>query len=214
MPSPCVECNTTYKDHKSLLRHQKTKHGNEVFKCENCPFTCNRKDSLMRHIQKYHIQSYKGRKRKRNHHDARSVLLSEIPNLVEDSESEDDDDEDSDNEDDNLETHPPKKSNIDGAGAAIHTEPEKEKETPMDIDPIKKHTFKCQKCTFRSIHRKEFEEHIRTAHQVENAFKCSTCGVLFNQGYNSNKHVLNKHTDKNLKCSICPYRTNDRPSLS
>ena len=60
-------------------------------------------------------------------------------------------------------------------------EPEKEKETPMDIDPIKKHTFKCQKCIFRSIHRKEFEEHIRTAHQVENAFKCPTCDVLFKQ---------------------------------
>merc|ERR1712030_109981 len=30
-------------------------------------------------------------------------------------------------------------------------EPEKEKENPMDVDPIKKHTFKCQKCLFRSI---------------------------------------------------------------
>merc|ERR1712208_220855 len=32
-------------------------------------------------------------------------------------------------------------------------EPEKDKEIPMDIDPIKKHTFKCHKCLFRSIHR-------------------------------------------------------------
>ena len=67
----------------------------------------------MRHIQGHHNQSYKGKKRKRkttNHHEERSVLLSEIPNLVEDSESEDDDD-DSENEDENLETQP-KKSNI------------------------------------------------------------------------------------------------------
>ena len=122
MPFQCGGCNSTFEERKSLLRHERSKHGNEVFKCENCPFTCNRKDSLMRHIQKYHNQSYKGKKRKRNHHDERSVLLSEIPNLVEDSESEDDDDDESENEDDNLETHPPKKSNI---------EPEKEKETPM-----------------------------------------------------------------------------------
>ena len=107
-------------------------------------------------------KSYKGKKRKRNQRGTHSVLLSEMPQLVEDSESEDDDDDDeSENEDDNLETHPPKKSNI---------EPEKEKETPMDIAPIEV-SFKCQKCTYGSIHRKEFEEHIRTAHQVENAFK-------------------------------------------
>ena len=111
MPSQCVECNITYKDHKSLLRHQKTKHGDVLqFNCEKCPFTSNRKDNLTKHFKKYHIQSYKGKKRKRNQHGARSVLLSEIPQLVEDSESEDDDDDESENEDNNLETHPPEKN--------------------------------------------------------------------------------------------------------
>ena len=38
--------------------------------------------------------------------------------------------------------------------------------------------------------------------------------VQFKQKYNLNKHVLNKHTDKNLKCPICPYKTNNRPNLS
>ena len=46
-------------------------------------------------------------------------------------------------------------------------EPEKDKETPMDIDPIKKHTFKCQKCLFRSQSKEEFEEHIRTRHGIK-----------------------------------------------
>ena len=108
----------------------------------------------MRHIQGHHNQSDNGKKRKRKtNYDERSVLLSEIPNLVEDSDSESEDDDDSENKDNNVETQP-KKSNIEqpimderlddyitdqmrhnlnngagahGAGAQIHIESENEK---------------------------------------------------------------------------------------
>ena len=57
MPSQCVECNITYKDPKSLTRHQKTKHGDVLqFNCEKCPFTSNRKDNLMRHLGVHEIR--------------------------------------------------------------------------------------------------------------------------------------------------------------
>ena len=80
---------------------------------------------------------------------------------------------------------------------------------------VRKGNFsKCNKCLKRTFNKEKLEEHIRTAHEVENVFKCPTCDVQFKQKYNLNKHVLNKHTDKNLNCPICPYRTNNRPNLS
>ena len=88
-------------------------------------------------------------------------------------------------------------------------EPEKEKETPMDIDPIKKHTFKCQKCLFRSQSKEEFEEHIRTRHGI----KCELCDQEFKEVKNLNKHMKNVHEEKSLKCNNCSYITNDVPSM-
>ena len=59
MPFQCGGCNSTFEERKSLLRHERSKHGNEVFKCENCPFTSNRKDNLARHILNSHSESRK-----------------------------------------------------------------------------------------------------------------------------------------------------------
>merc|ERR1711895_156622 len=78
----------------------------------------------------------------------------------------------------------------------------------------KREFFKGNKCLKRTFNKEKLEEHIRTAHEVENVFKCPTCDVQFKQKYNLSKPVLNKHTDKNLNCPICPYRTNNRPNLS
>ena len=48
-------------------------------------------------------------------------------------------------------------------------EPEKDKETPMDVEtePSKQNIFKCQKCLFRTINKEEFGEHIRTSHGIK-----------------------------------------------
>ena len=73
MPFQCGGCNSTFEERKNLLRHERSKHGNEVFKCENCPFTSNRKDSLMRHILKSHSES-----RKRKHEDDNSQVQHSI----------------------------------------------------------------------------------------------------------------------------------------
>ena len=79
----------------------------------------------------------------------------------------------------------------------------------MDVETIKKHTFKCQKCLFRSINKEEFGEHIRTSHGI----KCDICNQEFPLLKNLNKHMKNVHMEKNLKCTICPYITNDASSM-
>ena len=38
------------------MKHEKSKHGNEVFKCEQCNYTNARKDKLQRHIRSKHIE--------------------------------------------------------------------------------------------------------------------------------------------------------------
>jgi len=38
------------------LKHEKSKHGNEVFKCEQCNYTNARKDILKRHIRSKHLE--------------------------------------------------------------------------------------------------------------------------------------------------------------
>ena len=84
-------------------------------------------------------------------------------------------------------------------------EPEKEKGTPMDVEPGKKHTFMCKQCLFRSQSKEEFEEHIRTSHGIQ----CDICKQEFKEVKNLNKHMKNVHKEKNLKCTMCSYITND-----
>jgi len=47
----------------------------------------------------------------------------------------------------------------------------------MDVEPepIKKHTFKSQRCLLRTINKEEFEEHIGTRHEI----KCDNCNQEF-----------------------------------
>merc|ERR1712030_275265 len=94
-------------------------------------------------------------------------------------------------------------------GIVSEMEIEPEKETPMDVEPSKKHTFKCKQCLFRSQSKEEFDEHIRTRHGI----KCELCNTQFKELKNLNKHMKNVHEEKELKCNNCSYTTNDVPSM-
>ena len=49
----CDQCGYTCTRKDNLLRHERSKHGSVMFQCENCDFKSNRKDSLARHMVKH-----------------------------------------------------------------------------------------------------------------------------------------------------------------
>ena len=49
----CDQCGYTCTRKDNLLRHERSKHGSVMFQCENCDFKSNRKDNLARHMLKH-----------------------------------------------------------------------------------------------------------------------------------------------------------------
>ena len=44
-------------------------------------------------------------------------------------------------------------------------------------------------------------------------FKCEDCDSTFLEKKNYNKHMKNQHSEKNLKCQHCDYKTNVNSNL-
>merc|ERR1712208_111503 len=182
----------------------KTAHATKQFQCELCEFTCGRKDNLNRHIDSHTKTKTQVTKRKATNSASNEKKRTKLYM--------DDDIFNSDDEDQIFnETYifnNQKRNKIDTYDDEWE-KVEKDKGTPMDVDPIKKHTFKCKQCLFRSQNKEEFEEHIRTRHGI----KCELCDQEFKEVKNLNKHMKNVHEEKSLKCNNCSYITNDVPSM-
>ena len=54
MEFPCKICGAIYSSSRACQRHEKTAHGNELFKCEQCEYMTNRKDVLSKHFRRKH----------------------------------------------------------------------------------------------------------------------------------------------------------------
>ena len=164
MPSPCVECNITYKDHKSLLRHQKSKHGDVLqFNCENCPYTCNRKDNLMRHILKTHSESRKRKLEPEPHVTRKKRKIEPEPHVTRKKIYEDTDIYMSDDEMDVDEAPPPT------------PQPPPPPPPPTHHSPPTRHP--CKDCGKSFTTKPNLYRHIRNHH--EHNHLCETCGKTF-----------------------------------
>ena len=203
----CEICELECSRKDLLNRHMKTAHTTKQFQCEICEFTCGRKDNLNRHIDSHTKTKSQVTKRKATNSasnekkrtklymdddifnsDDEDQIFNEAYNFNNQKRNKIDSFEDYDGVESDWEKVEEGLGEISesewerlfGIVPEMEIEAEEEKETPMDIDPIKKHTFKCQKCLFRSIHREEFEEHIRTSHGIQ----CDICKQQFKHLYN------------------------------
>ena len=59
MEFPCKICGAIYSSSRACQRHEKTAHGNELFKCDQCEYQANRKDVLSKHIMRKHYEPNK-----------------------------------------------------------------------------------------------------------------------------------------------------------
>ena len=84
MPFQCDGCKSTFQERKSLLRHERSKHGSVMFQCGQCGYTCTRKDNLTRHERSKHTLPSKRKiepephvTRKRCHYEDTDIFISD-----------------------------------------------------------------------------------------------------------------------------------------
>ena len=62
--------------------------------------------------------------------------------------------------------------------------------------------FRCDKCTFKTLHERKFQKHIQSAAHKENSgkYKCEYCGL--HSAYLT-RHIESVHHNKKYNCKHC-----------
>ena len=76
----CNLCPEQFAQSQHLERHRRSKHGGQDFVCAHCCFTCNRKDSLNRHMVLKHAANTERMSGQLNYHSLESGVQSDTEN--------------------------------------------------------------------------------------------------------------------------------------
>ncbi len=190
-PFKCKQCPKEFSKKKSLSEHEAAHEGNLQHQCESCSYKTAYKANYERHIRNHHDKvRYKCDKCGRNFTEKRT-LRDHVSKLHENPD------------------HRPFRCEICNKDFKCkiacnnHAKIHKEK------------NLKCDKCSFKTVHKISLQEHVRRMHEGE-GFKCEICGAIV-----ANKHKIKRHMKEvhlNLKpvkqCPLCPFTAKMMESVS
>ncbi|KAJ8708110.1 hypothetical protein PYW08_010476 [Mythimna loreyi] len=101
----------------------------------------------------------------------------------------------------------------------IHGRPEDMKKEDREIleikreDPDVKDCFQCTKCPDTYLTWEQLKLHYEATHHNIEETQCQICGEIL-PGNELQKHIKSRHTDTEMQCKYCEFKTNIRASLT
>jgi len=76
---------------------------------------------------------------------------------------------------------------------------------------VNKKTYQCPECpkVFFDYDKSSLNRHVRFVHRNYRPHSCNICGKVFRGKGNRDEHIRKHLGERHLKCSLCPYETNN-----
>ena len=210
----CPECPKVFSHRKSLSRHIKSTHDEEIFHCDFCGKDFNNKENLKRHVERGHgrntqYQCFKCQEML----SSKETLLEHIKSVHGHMKHD-------------CETCQKSFATNDGLKRHLRTTHEGFKERPSKISSLVRNDDKaiveCQACHKVYASKKALWRHNNSVHQGIK-HECSTCQKIFSTSDTLRRHIKSVHlklkrSDLSLKrhhhCHQCPKSFRDKRDLN
>ena len=171
MDFPCKICGAIYSSSRACQRHEKTAHGNELFKCEQCEYITNRKDVLSKHFKRKH-ESNKRKPETQIGLDNKKIKLRDNNDDFEDFQNWLNTNHTPIEQEVDMEDVEKFVNNMHGKGTEIYQH----------------EGFTCTQCNSKFKELKNLNKHIKNVHQ-EKKLKCQNCNYATNDAPSMRNHV-------------------------